>query len=64
MSRIIRNKEMALVEEKGARRKLSRLWQQFALLLIVVAVALLVIREIRMKRADRVYITTSGRIDM
>jgi hypothetical protein len=55
---------MALVEEKGARRKLSRLWQQFALLLIVAAVALLVIREIRTKRADRVYMTTSGRIDM
>ena len=52
------------MEEKSARRKLSRLWQQFALLLMVVAVVLLVIREIRTKRADRVYMTTSGRIDM
>ncbi|MCX5869608.1 MAG: hypothetical protein NTY00_03020 [Deltaproteobacteria bacterium] len=52
------------MEEKGARRKLSRLWQQFALLLIVMAVVLLVIRELRTKRADRVYMTTSGRIDM
>jgi hypothetical protein len=55
---------MSLVEEKGARRKLSRLWQQFALLLIVAAVAVLVIRELRTKRADQVYMTTSGRIDM
>jgi len=55
---------MSLVEEKGARRKLSRLWQQFGLLLIVAAVVLLVIREIRTKRADQVYMTTSGRIDM
>ena len=55
---------MIPVAEKGARRKLSRLWQQFALLLIVVVVVLLVIREIRTKRADRVYMTTSGRIDM
>ena len=55
---------MTPVEEKSARRKLSRLWQQFALLLILVAVFLLVIREIRTKRSDQVYVTTSGRIDM
>jgi len=52
------------VEEKGARRKLSRLGQQFAVLVLVAAVALVVIRELRVKKADQVYITTSGRIDM
>lgn len=55
---------MTEVKEKGARRKLSRLWQQLGLLLLLIVVALLVIREIRTKRADQVYITTSGRIDM
>ncbi|MBW6520030.1 MAG: amino acid ABC transporter substrate-binding protein [Desulfoarculaceae bacterium] len=53
-----------MVTEKGARRRRLRLWQQFGLLLVLVVVALLVIREIRTKRADQVYITTSGRIDM
>lgn len=53
-----------MVEEKGARRKLSRLWQQFAVLVLLAAVAVLVVRELRIKRADQVYVTTSGRIDM
>ncbi len=55
---------MSIVEEKGARRKLSRLWQQLGLLLVLVVVVLLVIRELQTKRSDQVYITTSGRIDM
>ncbi len=55
---------MTMTVEKGTRRKLSRLWQQFAILLMVVVAALLLIRELRIKRADRVYLTTSGRIDM
>lgn len=62
MSSIFRNKGEK-VKVKGARR-LSRLWQQFALLVILLLVVLLVIREVRTKRADQVYMTTSGRIDM
>lgn len=50
--------------EKKEKRRLSRLWQQFAFLLILLVVGLLVFREVRTKRADQVYMTTSGRIDM